>query len=108
MDQSGGAPEPLLSDRVKINGVVTLMILTADGQLRWSDRSLVVEEEVLGFAVEGSKIKIRAIVDTGARICCGGSKGSLGRKSFTFEPLSDDLLRLWCEKLQNYLDSLGK
>ncbi|KAL3519654.1 hypothetical protein ACH5RR_017803 [Cinchona calisaya] len=107
MDQ-GGAAESLLSDRVKINGVVKPLILTADGQFRWSDGCLAVEKQVLGFSVEGSKIKVRAIVDTGAGICCAGSEVALVRKSFTFQPLSDDLLSLWCEKLQNYLDSLGR
>ena len=107
MEQSR-APEALFSDRVKINGVVTLMTLTVNGQLRWSDRCLVVEKEILGFVVNGSKIKIRTIVETGAGICCGGNKGALVRKNFAFEPLSDDLLRLWCDNLQNYIDSLGK
>ncbi|CDO99625.1 unnamed protein product [Coffea canephora] len=107
MEQSR-APEALFSDRVKINGVVTLMTLTVNGQLRWSDRCLVVEKEILGFVVNGSKIKIRTIVEAGAGICCGGNKGALVRKNFTFEPLSDDLLRLWCDNLQNYIDSLGR
>ncbi|CAI9087604.1 OLC1v1021712C2 [Oldenlandia corymbosa var. corymbosa] len=105
MDQ---APEPMISDRVIINGVVKPMTLSAEGQLRWSDRSLDVEKEVLGFAVEGSKIKIRSVVETSAGFCCGDSRGSLTRKSFNFEPSSLDSLRVWCEKLQQYIDSLGR
>ncbi|VFQ88996.1 unnamed protein product [Cuscuta campestris] len=64
--------ETVLSDRVRIDGTVTQVTLTTGGQLRWTGRCLVIKKEVLGFSVEGSEIKIRAIVEKGAGICCGG------------------------------------
>lgn len=100
--------ETVLSDRVRINDVATLVTLTAGGQLRWSGRCLEIEKEVLGFSVEGSRIKIRAVVESEAGICCCENKIALLRKTFTFEPFSDESLRLWSQKLQELIDSLGK
>ncbi|GLT49450.1 hypothetical protein SLA2020_230030 [Shorea laevis] len=101
----------ILSDRVKINGTVLPLEVTGDGKLRWTDegqRSLTLEKEVLGFSVDGSRIKIKAVVEKGGGICCVGNGGHLVRKSFVFEPLSEDSLRLWCQKLRDYMDSLGR
>ncbi|KAL5772539.1 hypothetical protein ACOSQ2_012463 [Xanthoceras sorbifolium] len=103
--------QAVMSDRVIVNGTVTPMTLTEDGVLRWSggsQRSLTLEKEVLGFVVEGSRIRIRAILEGGGGICCGGSTGSLVRKDLVFEPLSEDSQRLWCQKLREYIDSLGR
>lgn len=100
-----------LSDRVRVSGRITAMTLTGDGRLRWTDghqRSLTLEKQVLGFVVEGSKIRIRAVVDGRDEICCGGRAGSVVRKDFVFEPLSEDSKRLWCEKLRDFIDSFGK
>lgn len=36
------------------------------------------------------------------------SSGRPVRKDYVFEPLSEDSLRLWCEKLREYIDSLGR
>lgn len=113
MDQTGGGdePTPLLSDRVLVNGTVTAVNLTVDGVIRWTEggghRCLAVDKEVLGFSTEGSRIKIRAVVGSG-NICCVGSRGPPVRKTFVFEPPSEDLLRLWCEKLQEFIDSLDR
>uniref|UniRef100_A0A5B6ZHW6 sphingosine kinase n=1 Tax=Davidia involucrata TaxID=16924 RepID=A0A5B6ZHW6_DAVIN len=111
MDQTEGG-EPVQSDRVLINGTVTSLTLSAAGRLRWSEggshRCLVVEKEVLGFSTEGSRIKIRAVVENGDGICCIGSRGALVRKNFVFEPLSEYSLRLWSQKLQEYIDALGR
>ncbi|CAK9141793.1 unnamed protein product [Ilex paraguariensis] len=107
MDQTE-LQEPILSDRVLISGTETPLTLTADGQLQCSDRSLTVEKEILGFYVEGSKIKIKAIVESGAGINCFGNRGAPVRKTFVFEPSSQDSLRLWSLKLQEYIDSLGR
>nr|GLL24061.1 sphingosine kinase 1 isoform X1 [Ipomoea trifida] len=100
--------ETVLSDRVRINGIETPVTLTAAGQLRWSARSLWIEKEVLGFSVEGSRIKIRAAVISEAGICCCENKTALLRKTFTLEPLSEESLRLWSQKLQEFIDSLGR
>lgn len=103
-------PESLISDRVLINGVVTPVTLFSDGVLQWSQRgqrSLIVEKEVLGFAAEGPKIRIRALVEGGAGICCAANRGAVPRKDLVFEPLFEESHRLWCQKLRNYIDSLG-
>ncbi|KAL9456159.1 hypothetical protein AB3S75_005392 [Citrus x aurantiifolia] len=103
--------QDILSDRVRVSGGITAMTLTGDGRLRWTDgpqRSLTLEKQVLGFVVEGNKIRIRAVVDGRDEICCGGSAGSVVRKDFVFEPLSEDSKRLWCEKLRDFIDSFGR
>lgn len=103
--------QDILSDQVRINGSITEMTLTGDGKLRWADggqRSLNVEKEVLGFVAEGSRIKIRTVVEARDQICCGGSTGGLMRKNYVFEPLSEDSQRLWCEKLRERVDSFGE
>ncbi|KAK6149852.1 hypothetical protein DH2020_017377 [Rehmannia glutinosa] len=100
--------ECILSDQVKANGHITTATLFAGGQLRWADRRLDMEKQVIGFSAEGSKIKIRAVVEATAGICCSSGKPALIRKTFTLELLSNDSLRLWTQKLQEYLDSLGR
>ena len=109
MYQTGGG-NPVLSDRVLVNGTVTEATLASDGGLRWSEggslRRLEVAREVLGFSAEGSRIKIRAAVESGGIYCVGGREAPV-RKTFVFEPLSEDSLKLWCQKLQGYIDSLG-
>lgn len=111
MDQSE-VGETILTDRVLVNGIVTPASLTAGGELRWSEngtqRSLKIEKQVLGFSIEGSEIKIKTVVESKGGIFCVESRGSLVRKSFVFQPLSDDSLRIWCQKLQHYIDSLGR
>ncbi|PHT56019.1 hypothetical protein CQW23_04505 [Capsicum baccatum] len=102
------AGAPLLSDPVRISGDVVPMTLTAGGKLRWTDRCLSIEKDVLGFTVEGCHIKIRAVIESRAAICCGGDGGTLLRKTFTFEPLNEDSLRLWNQRLQSVFDSLGR
>lgn len=104
--------QPLISDRFLINGTLTSVDFCDDGKIRWSDghtdRCLAVEKEVLGFASEGSRIRIRAIVENGGGLCCVGSRGKLVRKDFVFEIASADSHRLWCQKLREYIDSLGR
>ncbi|KAL2495102.1 Sphingosine kinase 1 [Forsythia ovata] len=99
--------EPVLSDRVRVNGSVTTATFTSGGKLQWSDRSLDVEKEVLGFSVEGLKIKIRAVVECKAGICCF-ARPIIVRKSFTLEFSSDSSLRFWTQKLREILDALGR
>ncbi|PRQ28895.1 putative sphingosine kinase [Rosa chinensis] len=88
------------------------MTFFADGVLRWTEsgeRSLIVEKEVLGVKVEGPKIRIGGLVDGEGGICCVGSTGGgLVRKDLVFEPLSEDSQRLWCQKLLEFIDSLGR
>ncbi|KAK2977125.1 hypothetical protein RJ640_017649 [Escallonia rubra] len=112
MDQTDTSSEPILSDRIRVNGTVTTAQLTAAGVLRWFDggrrRSLDIEKNVIGFAAEGSRIRIRAIVENSSGIKCGASKGSLTRKSFVLEPLTGGSLRPWSQKFQEYIDSFGK
>lgn len=107
MDQ----PEALISDHVIVNGVEVKATLFTDGRLRWSGighRSLIIEKEVLGFVIDGSKIRVKAIVDSGEGGCCvKGKERGLIRKDFVFEPLTDDSREAWTLKLQEYVDSLG-
>ncbi|KAH0685253.1 hypothetical protein KY290_016522 [Solanum tuberosum] len=103
---------PVLSDRVRVNGVETPVTFTAEeGILRWRENCLSIEKEVLGITVEGSKIKIRAIKenDGGGIICCGGNTGgTVRRRSYNLEMLSEDSLRIWSQKLHEFIDSLGR
>jgi sphingosine kinase len=110
MDQPENLP-PIVSERVLVNGNITLLTLTSDGRLRWTERgqrSLTVEKDVLGFATEGPKIRIRAVVEGGDRLCFFWSRAAPVRKDFVFQPLSEDSLTLWCQKLREFIDSLGK
>ncbi|XVF27722.1 hypothetical protein REPUB_Repub14bG0133100 [Reevesia pubescens] len=110
----GDQPEnlsPILSDRVLINGTVIPLTFTGDGKLRWTgegQRCLTLEKEVLGFALEGSKIRVKAVVEKRDGICCFGNRADLVRQSFVFEPPSEDSFRLWSQKLRDYIDSLGR
>lgn len=110
MDQSGDS-DSVLNHRVLLSdGTVTPMILTADGWLRWSEkgqRRLSVEKEVLGFSMDGPKIKIKALVEDRGGFRCFGSSGALVRKEFVFQPLSEESRALWCLKLRECIDLLG-
>lgn len=102
---------PILSDRVRVNGVETPVTFTAEeGILRWSENRLSIAKEVLGITVEDSKIKIRAIKekDDGGIICCGGNTKGTVRRSYNLEMLTEDSLRIWSQKLQEFIDSLGR
>ncbi|XVF87573.1 hypothetical protein PTKIN_Ptkin18bG0131100 [Pterospermum kingtungense] len=113
MDQGGQSenPSPILSDRVLFNGTVVPLTFTGDGKLRWTVNGqgcFSLEKEVLGFAVEGSRIRVKAVLEKRDGICCFGNRGGLVRQSFVFEPLSEDSLGLWSQKLRDYIDSLGR
>ncbi|XP_060191521.1 sphingosine kinase 1-like isoform X1 [Lycium barbarum] len=105
---SNEAGAPVLSDRVKINGIVVPLTLTPGGILRWPERCLSIEKDVLGFTLEGSMIKINAVIESRGGICCAGNGGTMMRKSFSFETLSEDSLRVWNQQLQTVIDSLGR
>ncbi|OWM91304.1 hypothetical protein CDL15_Pgr000248 [Punica granatum] len=116
MEQPDSPPAaPIISDWVRFNDAVTPLTLTADGRVVWAEgghRALRVEKEVLGFAAEGSRIRIKAAVDLDGAVCCpgpsrGGGEG-LVRRELVFEPLSGESLSLWCKKLQDYMDNLGR
>ncbi|KAI3740760.1 hypothetical protein L2E82_31233 [Cichorium intybus] len=104
----------ILYDEVLVNSGKTALTLSADGILQWYDHGnvlqrLSVEREVLGVSVVGQQIVIRSFVETEAGgFCFGSSRRSLVRKNFVFEPLSEDSRRNLCEKIQAYVDSLGR
>ncbi|XVF40585.1 hypothetical protein PTKIN_Ptkin01aG0125700 [Pterospermum kingtungense] len=113
MDQGGQAKNlsPILSDRVLVNGTVILLTFTGDGKLRWTGKGqgcLTLEKDVLGFSLEASRIRVKTVVEKRDGICCVGKRGDLVRQSFVFEPLSEDSLLLWSQKLRDYIDSLGR
>ncbi|OVA13886.1 Diacylglycerol kinase [Macleaya cordata] len=100
-----------LFEQVRVNGTLTPATLSADGKLRWTDRGercLTVEKEVLGFSIEGSLIRVKALVERESGLYCGGSRGVRVRKDFVFEPLSEESQRLWCGKLQECIDSYDR
>ncbi|XP_051125379.1 sphingosine kinase 1-like [Andrographis paniculata] len=103
-----GAGEYILSEQVRADGEVTTASLSTAGELRWSGRRLDVEKEVLGFSVDGYKIKIRAAVRDESGVCCFGVEDALIRKTYVLELFSDESLRTWTESFQKYLDSLGR
>lgn len=100
-----------ISDRVLVYGKVVPLTLTRDGKLRWNHddrRCLNVEKEALGFTFEGSRIRVNVVVEKRDRILCFANMGGIGRQSFVFEPLSEESLTLWSQKLRDYIDSLGR
>lgn len=115
MEEPDSPPaDAIMADSVKVNGTVTPLTLSADGKLFWMEggrRCLMVEKEVLGLAMEGSSIRIKAAIDSDGPVCCIGLAGRGGeklvRRDFVFEPLSDESLSLWCQKLQDYMDSFS-
>lgn len=110
MDQSGDS-DFILNHRVLLpDGTVTPMILTTDGWLQWSEKSqrrLSVDKEVLGFSMDGPKIRIKALVEDHGGLRCFGSSGALVRKEFVFQPLSEESRALWCLKLRECIDLIG-
>ncbi|KAK4340570.1 hypothetical protein RND71_039071 [Anisodus tanguticus] len=107
----GHTAAPVLSDRVRVNGVITPVTLTVEGKLLWRENCLSIEKEVVGFSIEGFKIKIKAVKENkGGGICCGGNTGVTvrRRRCFKFELLSEDSMRSWSQKIQEFIDSLGR
>ncbi|KAK4794116.1 hypothetical protein SAY86_012110 [Trapa natans] len=105
----------IVSDLVRVNGIVTRLTLTLDGRLVWMEagqRCLWLEKEVLGFSTEGSCIRIRAAIEFDEVGCCVGPGGGGGRRVvrrvLACETLSTESFTLWCQKLRDYLDSLGR
>ncbi|KAL1195140.1 Sphingosine kinase 1 [Cardamine amara subsp. amara] len=104
-------PPAVISDRVIANGIVTPLILTIDGELRWTEsgrRKSTVGKDILSFVVEGNKVRVKTLVERGAGICCKENAGDYTRKDFVFEPLSDESRKIWCDKLHQHLQSLGR
>ncbi|KAG2332228.1 hypothetical protein Bca52824_003408 [Brassica carinata] len=105
-------PSPaLISDQVLINGVITPLTLTANGELQWTEsgrRKSTSEKEILSSVLERNKIRVKTLVERrgGGSTCCGGSGGDYARKYFVFEPLYDESRKLWCDKLRQQLHSL--
>ncbi|ESQ55218.1 hypothetical protein EUTSA_v10025052mg [Eutrema salsugineum] len=101
----------IISDRVQVNGIVTPLTLTADGELWWTEsgrRKSTAVKDILSFVVESNKVRVKTLVERGGGICCGETAGDYARKDFVFEPLSDESRKLWCDKLHQHLESLGR
>ncbi|XP_047166133.1 sphingosine kinase 1-like isoform X1 [Vigna umbellata] len=101
----------IISDQVNVDGTVTQLSLLADGKLWWPDggkRNLTIEKEVIGFATDGLNIRLKTVVE-GADGCCGcGSRGKVVRNDVVFRPSSEESHGLWCRKLKEFIDSLGR
>ncbi|KAK7302698.1 hypothetical protein RJT34_13594 [Clitoria ternatea] len=114
MDRRVHQQRPLFSDRVTVNGTVTPLALLADGRLWWSEgiqRCLSVEKDVIGFVSSGPYIRIKTLVETRDGCCPnanGSSAGRLARNDVVFEPSSEETHTLWCQKLREFIDSLGR
>ncbi|KAM3306561.1 sphingosine kinase 2 isoform X1 [Capsicum chacoense] len=106
----------ILSDNIKVNGVETPVTFTAvDGKLRWPENCLSIDKHVLGISIEGFTIKIRAVKENksedefGCCCCCRRySTGGTMRKSYSFEMVDENSLRIWSNKLEEFIDSLGR
>ncbi|KAM0012139.1 putative sphingosine kinase [Helianthus debilis subsp. tardiflorus] len=108
MDQQ----QHILYDEVVVNGKETAFTLSPDGILRWHDHSnvlrcLSVDREVLGVSIAKQQIVIRSFVETDGS-CVSSCAGGLVRKTFVFQASSDDSARNMCDKIQGYMDSLGR
>ncbi|KAG4948402.1 hypothetical protein JHK82_041585 [Glycine max] len=102
---------PLMSDRVTVNGSVTPLALLADGRLWWSEgiqRCLSIEKDVLGIVASGPYIKIKSLVETRDGCCITSAPARLVRNDVVFMPSSEESHRLWCHKLREFIDSLGR
>lgn len=122
MDQTGGGAEPnatatniIISDRVLINESLKTLTFHSDGRLIWSEtegsneQCLLFDKDVLGVTTEGSTINIRYVTESrDGGILCFLDQGSLVRKNFDFEPCSYESRKMWFQKLQEYLGSLGR
>nr|GEW59425.1 sphingosine kinase 2-like isoform X1 [Tanacetum cinerariifolium] len=102
----------IVSDEVLVNGIRTTLKLSIDGILYWVDQngkqsSLCVEKQILGLTTVGLLITVKAVVSKGGGVFCFGT-GSLVRTRFLFEALSADSLRNLSDKIQGYIDSLGR
>ncbi|XP_043698033.1 sphingosine kinase 1-like [Telopea speciosissima] len=114
MEMEGNEEESVtLFEQVRVNGKLTPVSLSSDGKLRWTEhrkRCLNLDKEVLGFTQEGSKITIRAFVENWFElhcVVCDEARGG-GRRDIVLEPLTEESQRLWCQKLQEYIDSLDR
>ncbi|XP_042438190.1 sphingosine kinase 1-like [Zingiber officinale] len=107
---------PSLEEKVRIDGSVAEATLAPDGALRWSSDNggkwcLTFDSEVLGFETEGARITIRAFVEASKGTASCGSQGGLGRRvrrDYVLDMPTDEAASLWTEKMNAYLDSLGR
>lgn len=106
MDQQS-SPAVIIIDMVFVDGEYAMVALTADGVLQSSEygrrRCWTMKKDVLGFVVEGNKIRIKTVVERDEGIWCG----EFGRKDFVFEPFTEDARNRFCYRLRQYLDSIG-
>ncbi|MED6145147.1 Sphingosine kinase 1 [Stylosanthes scabra] len=110
MVQPDDTTPAIFSDPVTVNGSSTTLSLLADGTLWWPEggqRTLTIDKEVLGFVADGPNIKLKTAVETRVG-CCGGGRGTLTRNDLVFRPSSEESHGLWCQKLGEFIDSLGR
>lgn len=102
----------IISDQVLIAGTLTPLVLNSGGNLRWleagKDRCINLEKEVIGVSLEDSRISVKFAVETtgaGAGVLCCTTTV---RRSFDFQPCSEEFLQIWFQKLREFLDSLDR
>ncbi|KAL5151280.1 Sphingosine kinase 1 [Glycine soja] len=67
-----------------------------------------VKRDVLGIVACGPYIKIKSLVETRDGCFISSSPARLVRNDVVFMPSSEESPRLWCQKLGEFIDSLGR
>ncbi|RWR93600.1 Diacylglycerol kinase [Cinnamomum micranthum f. kanehirae] len=101
-----------VSEQIRVDGTLTEASLSTDGKIRWKtesgERRLAIESEVLGFSAEGSRIRVRALVQREGWCCGDGGGGNRARKDLVLEPMTEESKIAWCGKLREFIDSLDR
>ncbi|CAN6457751.1 unnamed protein product [Victoria cruziana] len=102
---------PLIAEEALVDGKASTLTLSASGRIEWRGRSsgcLSVDADVLGYAAEGSALRIRAFLKKSGGGCCGHKDIVRERRDVVLEPSSEESLGLWCERLRQCVDSLAR
>ncbi|TKY71629.1 Sphingosine kinase 1 [Spatholobus suberectus] len=100
-----------MSDQVTVNGIVMPLALLTDDHLWWSEGfqwCLSVEKDVLGFVTNGPYTRIKSLVETRDGCCITVAPTRLVKNDVMFMPSFEELHKLWCQKLRQFVDSLGR
>lgn len=110
--------EAELASPATVDGRPADLTIADDGAtLRWrfrggGERCLTLESEVLGVSrgEEGPIIKVRAFVKKEGGGWCDGGAGGVRRvrRDFVFELPSEEVKRVWSERLRASIDQLGE
>ncbi|XP_042377771.1 sphingosine kinase 1-like [Zingiber officinale] len=110
------AVEETTTEWIRIDGVASWARLEADGTLLWGagagERRLRLESDVLGLAIRGSWITVRAFEGTSEGGCCGVVGGAGGRRrarrDYVLQMADEAAARRWSDRINEFLGSLGR